>query len=146
MAVDAGADAVGFVFYEKSPRYVTVETAREIVGKLPQKVEKVGVFVNELSERVRQLAEEAGLTAVQCIHGDERIALPRANGTIFALAATSSLPVVVAVFATENVSPADVRAVQNRFVSRDSRRLPKIFWDSARLWLDGSARRDRQNI
>ncbi len=45
VAVDAGADAVGFVFYEKSPRCVTVERAREIVEKLPQKVEKVGVFV-----------------------------------------------------------------------------------------------------
>jgi phosphoribosylanthranilate isomerase len=44
LAVDAGADAVGFVFYEKSPRCVTVETAREIVGKLPESVEKIGVF------------------------------------------------------------------------------------------------------
>jgi phosphoribosylanthranilate isomerase len=43
-AVDAGADAVGFVFYEKSPRYVTVETAKEIVEKLPKGLEKVGVF------------------------------------------------------------------------------------------------------
>ena len=44
-AVEAGADAVGFVFYEKSPRNVSVEAAREIVGKLPENVEKVGVFV-----------------------------------------------------------------------------------------------------
>ena len=45
VAVDAGADAVGFVFYEKSPRCVTVETVREICEKLPESVEKVGVFV-----------------------------------------------------------------------------------------------------
>ena len=45
VAVEAGADAVGFVFYEKSPRCVTVETVREIVEKLPESVEKVGVFV-----------------------------------------------------------------------------------------------------
>ena len=69
-AVDAGADAVGFVFYEKSPRNISVETAREIVGKLPESVDKIGVFVNELPERVSTVADEAGLTAVQ-FHGDE---------------------------------------------------------------------------
>jgi phosphoribosylanthranilate isomerase len=70
VAVDAGADAVGFVFYEKSPRCVTVETAREIVRKLPGRIEKVGVFVNERPERVSAMADDAGLTAVQ-FHGDE---------------------------------------------------------------------------
>jgi len=70
VAVDAGADAVGFVFYGKSPRCVTVERAREIVQKLPEEVEKIGVFVNEPSERVSVVADEAGLTAVQ-FHGDE---------------------------------------------------------------------------
>ncbi|HWY20687.1 MAG TPA: phosphoribosylanthranilate isomerase [Candidatus Acidoferrum sp.] len=44
-AVEAGADAVGFVFYEKSPRNISVEAAREIVEKLPESVEKIGVFV-----------------------------------------------------------------------------------------------------
>ncbi len=54
IAVDAGADAVGFVFYEKSPRNISVEAAREIVEKLPESVEKVGVFVNlERSRSVR---------------------------------------------------------------------------------------------
>jgi len=42
--VDAGADAVGFVFYEKSPRNITVEAAREIVEKLPGSIEKGGVL------------------------------------------------------------------------------------------------------
>ena len=70
VAVDAGADAVGFVFYEKSPRCVSVETAREIVEKLPGNVEKVGVFVNEPPDRVSDIASEAGLSAVQ-FHGDE---------------------------------------------------------------------------
>ncbi len=46
VAVEAGADAVGFVFYEKSPRRISVEAAREIVEKLPANVEKVGVFVD----------------------------------------------------------------------------------------------------
>jgi phosphoribosylanthranilate isomerase len=70
LAVDAGADAVGFVFYEKSPRNVSVEAAREIVERLPARVDKIGVFVNEACERVSTLADEAGLTAVQ-FHGDE---------------------------------------------------------------------------
>ena len=70
VAVDAGADAVGFVFYEKSPRCVTVERVREIVKKLPAKVDKVGVFVNEPREQVSAAADEACLTAVQ-FHGDE---------------------------------------------------------------------------
>jgi len=70
VAVDAGADAVGFVFYEKSPRYVMVERAREIVERLPSRVDKVGVFVNEAPERVSDIADDAGLTAVQ-LHGDE---------------------------------------------------------------------------
>ena len=70
VAVEAGADAVGFVFYEKSPRCVTVETAREIVKELPGTVEKVGVFVNDSPVCVSEIAEAAGLTAVQ-LHGDE---------------------------------------------------------------------------
>jgi phosphoribosylanthranilate isomerase len=69
-AVEAGADAVGFVFYEKSPRKISVEAAREIVEKLPERVDKIGVFVNETPEKVSTVANEAGLTAVQ-FHGDE---------------------------------------------------------------------------
>ena len=68
-AVEAGADAVGFVFYEKSPRCVSVETAREIVEKLPERVEKVGVFVNQLEDVLCDVADRAGLTAIQ-MHGD----------------------------------------------------------------------------
>jgi phosphoribosylanthranilate isomerase len=69
-AVEAGADAVGFVFYEKSPRNISVEAAREIVGKLPESVEKVGVFVNAKSQRIREVVIGAGLTAVQ-LHGKQ---------------------------------------------------------------------------
>lgn len=68
VAVEAGADAVGFVFYEKSPRKVDVETAREIAAKLPDSVEKVGVFVDAECDRIRDVALQARLTAVQ-LHG-----------------------------------------------------------------------------
>jgi phosphoribosylanthranilate isomerase len=65
VAVEAGADAVGFVFYEKSPRCVSVETAREIVAKLPESVEKVGVFVGDSRTDWVHVVLSTGLTAVQ---------------------------------------------------------------------------------
>src|SRR6516162_6018495 len=64
VAVDAGADAVGFVFYEKSPRCVTVEQAREICEKLPENVEKIGVFVGADSDPIAVLFR-ARLTGTQ---------------------------------------------------------------------------------
>ncbi|HEU4766968.1 MAG TPA: phosphoribosylanthranilate isomerase [Pyrinomonadaceae bacterium] len=70
-AIDAGADALGFNFYEPSPRYVTPETAHEIITQLPQDVLTVGVFVNEHSpQSVTDLARRASVTAIQ-LHGDE---------------------------------------------------------------------------
>lgn len=69
VAVDAGADAVGFVFYEKSPRYVTVERAREICTKLPESIEKIGVFVNEGEDLICSVVDAVGITGVQ-MHGD----------------------------------------------------------------------------
>jgi phosphoribosylanthranilate isomerase len=71
--VEAGADAVGFVFYQKSPRKVDPETVRKIVEELPTKIEKVGIFVNESAERIDQSAQRAGLTAVQ-VYGRESVA------------------------------------------------------------------------
>jgi len=69
VAVDAGADAVGFVFYEKSPRCVTVERAREIVEKLPDEIEKVGVFVGTTEEALIDAANDVGLTVAQVYPG-----------------------------------------------------------------------------
>lgn len=67
-AVEAGADALGFVFYEKSPRKAEVGTAREIIRELPDDIEKVGVFVDHEPEQVREIVLQTGLTAVQ-LHG-----------------------------------------------------------------------------
>ncbi|MGC2794848.1 MAG: phosphoribosylanthranilate isomerase, partial [Candidatus Sulfotelmatobacter sp.] len=64
-AVEAGADAVGFVFFEKSPRNITVEAAREIVEKLPESVEKIGVFVNGGEPDPLDVLLKAGLTGTQ---------------------------------------------------------------------------------
>jgi phosphoribosylanthranilate isomerase len=68
-AVEAGADAVGFVFYEKSPRNISVEAAREIVEKLPESVEKVGVFVGAGPEAVAEVSRRSGLTVAQIYPG-----------------------------------------------------------------------------
>jgi phosphoribosylanthranilate isomerase len=68
-AVDAGADAVGFVFYEKSPRHIDPDTVREIVELLPSATEKVGLFVNQTEDTICRTVERAGLSGVQ-LHGD----------------------------------------------------------------------------
>jgi phosphoribosylanthranilate isomerase len=64
-AVDVGADALGFVFYEKSPRRIDPEVARQIIAQLPQGIEKVGVFVSQSAEEVGGAAARLGITAVQ---------------------------------------------------------------------------------
>jgi phosphoribosylanthranilate isomerase len=75
-ASEAGANAVGFVFYPKSSRHVTAEMACEMVSRLPAHMEKVGVFVNETVEQVRETVKEAGLTGVQ-LSGDENTEFSR---------------------------------------------------------------------
>ena len=69
-AVDAGADALGFVFYEQSPRYLLPERVRDIVALLPPFVTTVGLFVNASADTIRQTMRMAGLGVVQ-LHGDE---------------------------------------------------------------------------
>ena len=65
-----GADALGFNFYEKSPRYILPENARKIIDKLPEDFLKVGVFVNEDLETIAATAKTANLNAIQ-LHGEE---------------------------------------------------------------------------
>ncbi len=69
MAVEAGADALGFVFYKKSPRYLAPEAARAIIEKLPEEIEKIGVFAGVSPERVRIDARHAATTGIQ-VHAD----------------------------------------------------------------------------
>ena len=70
-ALEAGADALGFNFYARSPRYVALEDARRIIRALPREALCVGVFDYETdAETVARKAEAAGVAAVQ-LHGDE---------------------------------------------------------------------------
>ena len=69
-AVEAGADALGFVFYEKSPRRMTLPAAAKISKQLPPFVMRVGVFVNAAEELITQAIGECGLGLLQ-FHGDE---------------------------------------------------------------------------
>jgi phosphoribosylanthranilate isomerase len=70
-ALDAGADALGFVFYAKSPRRATALEARAIIRTLPPMVSTVGVFVNESAEVINEAAGFCKLSMVQ-LHGDEK--------------------------------------------------------------------------
>src|SRR5260370_4553733 len=69
-AIDAGANLIGFNFYEKSPRHITPAEAAKIRAQLPQRVKAVGIFVNPLSADVIALRKSLNLDAVQ-LHGDE---------------------------------------------------------------------------
>lgn len=69
-AVEAGADALGFVFYKKSPRYINPEKAKAIIGKLPKRIIRVGVFVNAKEAFIRKVAKTCGLNLLQ-FHADE---------------------------------------------------------------------------
>ena len=70
VAVEAGADALGFVFYRKSPRYIEPTLARQIIMNLPPLVIPVGVFVDEDQQVIRSLMDDCGLEIAQ-LHGNE---------------------------------------------------------------------------
>ena len=92
--VAAGADAVGFISYPKSPRHLEDSAIRRITAHLPRTVCPVGVFVNEDFERIMQTVDMGGLKGVQ-LHGQED------PGLVEALTA-AGLTVIKAVFVNGN--------------------------------------------
>lgn len=69
-AVAAGVDALGFIFFPKSPRNIEPKSARTIIAGLPPLVDAVGVFVNETMSRVQEITAFCGLNTIQ-LHGAE---------------------------------------------------------------------------
>lgn len=69
-ATSAGADALGFNFWPKSPRYIPPDEAARIVAGLPALINSIGVFVNEELGRVREIVSQVGLDSIQ-LHGEE---------------------------------------------------------------------------
>ncbi len=96
-----GADALGFNFYEKSPRCITPENAREIIEQLPPENLKVGVFVNEDLEKIVEIAEIAKLDALQ-LHGEETPEFARE------LKAKTNLEIIKAFRVSPDFAPEDV--------------------------------------
>ena len=70
LCCDLGADALGFIFYEKSKRCVNIDEAKTIIEKLPAFISKIGVFVNEDSKKINEIAHEIKLIGIQ-LHGEE---------------------------------------------------------------------------
>ena len=68
--IKLGADAIGFIFYKQSKRYVEPPIAKKIISELPPFINKVGVFVNEVEKTVNSIAKDLKMSLVQ-LHGEE---------------------------------------------------------------------------
>jgi phosphoribosylanthranilate isomerase len=137
-AVKAGADALGFVFYEKSPRKIDPETAREIVAKLPERVEKVGVFVSESAGDWSEIAELCGLTAVQFhLHTHSLAQLGQDTG-LSAVCSSRPKKIYLALPAAWFLDEGLVRADLSSFIARRPERpFGAIFLDSGTVHQPG---------
>ena len=95
-AVSAGANALGFVFWSKSPRRVDVDVARGIVSTLPPSILAVGVFVDQPVEEVNEIGSRVDLGAVQ-LHGAEDVSYARmmTRPVVKALAVGTGVPPVL---------------------------------------------------
>ena len=69
-AAELGADALGFVYYPKSPRFISPKNAKEIIKKLPPFISMVGLFVNQSKSEVEEVIKDCPLNLLQ-FHGDE---------------------------------------------------------------------------
>ncbi|HEV8142467.1 MAG TPA: phosphoribosylanthranilate isomerase [Methylomirabilota bacterium] len=130
--VDAGADALGFIFVENTPRFVTPELVAPIVRSLPPFVTPVGIFWDHPTGHVKAVAEACGLRALQ-FHGDEKpedlegFALPVIKTIKMQPASTiEGLP--------------EYRVAESFETLRFSKVASAVLLDSAARWSEGASR------
>jgi phosphoribosylanthranilate isomerase len=129
-SVRAGASALGFNFYRRSPRYISPREARRIIERLPSTIQTVGVFVNEDEpEAVAQIASESKVSAVQ-LHGDESPQYCRALQSLYVIKALR----VHQGFVPESVREYETQAILlDAFDSRERGGTGRTFdWGIAR--------------
>ena len=131
-AVQAGADALGFIFVENTPRFVTPEQVAPIVRKLPPFVTPVGVFWDHPSGHVKSVVEACGLRAIQ-LHGDEK---PEDwQGAPVPVVKTIKLPPASTI---EGLPEYRVRERFGAFLWRQT--AAAILFDSEARWSEGETR------
>lgn len=96
-ATEKGADSLGFIFYEKSSRNISVNNAREIIRELPPFVNKTGVFVDKPINEIVEIVRETGIDTIQ-LHGDADFYRPE---KVWELREKTYLPILYAVRITE---------------------------------------------
>jgi phosphoribosylanthranilate isomerase len=107
-AVDAGADALGFVFYPPSPRYLTVAQAAALACATPPFVSNVALFVNATLEEVRAVVEAMPIALLQ-FHGDETVE------ACAAIAGAVQRPFMRAFRVRPDTTPADLLECEQRY-------------------------------
>lgn len=115
---EEGVDAVGLVFYPPSPRFISRKTAVEICGSLPERIGKIGVFVNEAFHVVVETARTCGLDYVQ-LHGAETPEMVRALESV-------GINVIKAVFARQKplISEASIYGASAYLIENGGGALP----------------------
>jgi len=107
-SVEAGADALGFVFYPESPRYISPEKAKELVSLVPPFITTVGLFVNATKSDVIEIVKQTGISLLQ-FHGDE-------SSDICATIATSvELPFIRAFRVASNTKFQDLIQFEKKY-------------------------------
>ena len=91
-AIEAGADFIGLVFYEASPRHVDIEVAKYLTSFIPDNVEIVGLFVNPSDDYLNQVLQDVPLTVIQ-LHGDESPARISEIKQKFSVPVMKSIPI-----------------------------------------------------
>ncbi len=134
VAVDAGADALGFIFVENTPRFVTPEQVAPIIRRLPPFVTPVGIFWDHPAGHIKAVAEACGLRALQ-FHGDE--SPEDVAGHDLPVIKTVKLPPATTIAGLPEYRPF---AGQLSQVLRHSQVAAAILLDTAARWSEGEGR------